>query len=114
MDEIDKGHHHKCEWNNPAERAAFIREQLREQRLAWLDLLVPTRVCPSCGQIKTSSRSWCIFKVDLLPDHMSELLRFSKRGEMCLCRSCTSLKVPKAWGRGGSRTRLSNKNVIDK
>lgn len=53
----------KCDWEDPEDVAAYRQEKHAETRLAVLNELVPTRVCPGpCGQLRLSSREWVVSK----------------------------------------------------
>jgi len=49
------------DWKNPLEKVEYLRERKRERRRELLNKMVPTRICPCCGDGPIlESRSWVI------------------------------------------------------
>jgi len=58
---FDRERRKKCDWEDPEDVALYKQEQYQALRLAVLNELVPTRVCPGpCGQLRLSSREWVV------------------------------------------------------
>jgi hypothetical protein len=78
----------RADWKRKDDRAAYMQSYYASIRLAWLDKLVPSRVCQCCGKFKAASRSWVI---TYLQDGF-----VGAQGEMALCRSCAHKRGIKA------------------
>lgn len=52
----------KCDWEDPEDVALYLQEKYLAKRLAVLNELVPTRICPECKQLRLSSREWVVRK----------------------------------------------------
>lgn len=69
----------KCDWDDPEDVAEHRREQNNIQRTNLLQTLVPTRICPICGDGPIfETHRWIIAK---------------DRGA-AICKSCFTLRVP--------------------
>jgi hypothetical protein len=98
----------KIDWKNPVERCAYLRESLRDERRAALDMLVRDRVCPCCVQgPKLHSRSWVVFLVAHIlhkRDPNSKRVRETQcAGLVAVCRGCVMKHFSWVWGKGASR-----------
>lgn len=68
----------KCDWDDPEDVAVYRSSVRSKDRAKILDLLVPSRACPYCFKVHTSSKAWVI----------------NKKHTVACCRSCYSGNLP--------------------
>lgn len=50
----------KCSWEIPEDVAAYKRDGRLKSRALLLDKIVPTRICPTCRNMKINPRQWVV------------------------------------------------------
>lgn len=89
---LDRRSHRRADWDDPGDRLVYVRELKQVKRNDLLTLLVPSRMCPSCGVVKPRTRQWVVFpRIALVRCRGPEAQRVRSagvKGTCCACRSC--------------------------
>lgn len=64
------------------------RERRLSERLRLLNTLVPDRVCPECGHIRLTSRSWVLYTRTRIADTDDTAAETHPQQRGAMCRSC--------------------------
>lgn len=68
LERAERRTRNKADWSDKASRLEYVREYKRKRRA---EKIPANRVCPGCGKVKLSSKSWVL-----------------RQGKPAVCRGC--------------------------